>query len=155
MIQLNKQSGAVLVMSLVLLTVLTIIGVASMSSSTLEMKIASNSQQRNIAFQAAQSRIDFLTSIDPANPLDFTIVIPVPPATPPPQYCNTPFCPNGVDWTATAEVRFAGCGKPTGFSLEAGVGVMNRFFNATVVGRSTGSSRSVQAQGFRIPVAGC
>ena len=44
------QKGAVLILALVMLTVLTIIGASSMSRSSLELKIASNAQQHNVAF---------------------------------------------------------------------------------------------------------
>ncbi len=45
------RTGAVLVMALVLLTVMTLIGVASMTGSSMQMRVASNMQQHNIAFQ--------------------------------------------------------------------------------------------------------
>ncbi|MGD2160098.1 MAG: pilus assembly PilX N-terminal domain-containing protein, partial [Gammaproteobacteria bacterium] len=71
--QLDKQQGAVLVMALVMLTVLTLIGVSSMSSSTLELKVAGNTQQHDIAFQAAQSIIDIAASEDPANTNNYQV----------------------------------------------------------------------------------
>jgi len=46
----KRQAGVVLVMSLVMLTVLTLIGVSSMSTASLEMKVAANMQQRNPGF---------------------------------------------------------------------------------------------------------
>ena len=64
---MKNQQGAVLVMALVMLTVLTLIGVSSMSSSTLELKVAGNTQQHDIAFQAAQTVIDIAASEDPMN----------------------------------------------------------------------------------------
>ena len=72
---LNKQQGAVLVMALVMLTVLTLIGVSSMSSSTLELKVAGNTQQHDIAFQAAQSIIDITASTDPLNTNNYQVFI--------------------------------------------------------------------------------
>ena len=65
----KRQVGMVLVMALVMLTVLTLIGVTSMSTATLEMKVAGNMQQRNTAFQAAQSRLAFAGSQDPLREL--------------------------------------------------------------------------------------
>lgn len=49
------QRGTVLIVSLLILLILTIIGVSSMQSSTLEEKMASNSRDRNIGFQSAES----------------------------------------------------------------------------------------------------
>ena len=72
---IKKQQGAVLVMALVMLTVLTLIGVSSMSSSTLELKVAGNTQQHDVAFQAAQSVIDIAASKDPLNTNNYQVFI--------------------------------------------------------------------------------
>lgn len=155
----NQQKGAVLVLALVLLTILTIIGVASMSSSTLEMKVASNTQQKNLAFQGALSRLEFLSSDNAANPVDFKTAIPdeTDSNTWPILTCDsTDGCPNGTDWNATAVINYLGCFKNYGDSLEAGKGVSRRLWNARVTGQNgTGSATSVQAQGLRVTVAGC
>jgi len=52
--QLKKQKGSVLILSLLMLVVLTIIGVSSMSTSSLQEKMAGNFRDREIAFQAAE-----------------------------------------------------------------------------------------------------
>ncbi len=53
----HRQTGAVLVVSLIFLLVLTIVGVAAMQSTTLEEKMAGNVKDRNLAFQNAESAI--------------------------------------------------------------------------------------------------
>ncbi len=53
----KRQSGAVLVVSLILLLVLTLISVSSMQGTTLEEKMAGNSLDRNLAFQATESTV--------------------------------------------------------------------------------------------------
>jgi len=53
----KKQSGVVLVISLVMLLLLTLIGLTGMQTTTLEEKMAGNSKDRNIAFQAAESTL--------------------------------------------------------------------------------------------------
>lgn len=154
----KRQSGVVLIMSLVMLAVLTLIGVASMRSSTLEMKVASNMQQHNIAFQAAQSRLAVAGSADESNPIDYLIALDVKaPASWPVQTCNIEDgCLNGADWVATAEVRYLSCGKGAGNSLEAGKGFSYRIFEIRATGETTtGSARSVQASAVRFPVKGC
>lgn len=50
----NKQRGAVLVVSLLMLLVMTILGVAGMGSTNLEQRMAANNRDRDIAFQAAE-----------------------------------------------------------------------------------------------------
>jgi hypothetical protein len=154
----GKQTGAVLVISLVLLTVLTLIGVASMSSSTLELKISSNAQQHNIAFQAAQSRLAFATADDASNPINFLIAINIDdPSSWPVQDCNpAEGCLDGADWVATAEVSYLDCAKGLGSSMEAGKGFSYRMFEVVAEGyTSTGSARSFQAAAVRYPVKGC
>lgn len=71
----NKQSGAVLAVCLVMLLVLTLIGIASMSNSTLQERMAGGSRDYNMAFQAAETalregeeyiRAQAAASVDPA-----------------------------------------------------------------------------------------
>ncbi len=53
----QKQHGAVLVMALLMLFVLTLIGVSSINTTTLEEKMSGNSRNRQLAFQAAELAI--------------------------------------------------------------------------------------------------
>lgn len=53
----NKQRGVVLIVALVLLLVVTLLGVAVMSGSALDMKMANNSQERQQAFNAAEAAL--------------------------------------------------------------------------------------------------
>lgn len=54
----NRQRGTVLVVALVLLLVLTLLGVTAMNTTTLEERMAFNSQEINRAFQAAETGLD-------------------------------------------------------------------------------------------------
>lgn len=51
------QSGAVLIISLIMLLLLTLIGTTAMQTSSLEEKMAGNMRDRDIAFQAAESAL--------------------------------------------------------------------------------------------------
>ncbi|CAN0574307.1 pilus assembly PilX family protein [Marinobacter goseongensis] len=51
----GSQTGAVLVVSLIVLLVLTLLGVAGMNSSMMQERMAANAQHSNRAFQAAES----------------------------------------------------------------------------------------------------
>lgn len=57
-----RQNGIVLVVGLVFLLVLTILGVTSLRTTTLEQRMAGNMQQRTVAFQDAETRIAMLIS---------------------------------------------------------------------------------------------
>lgn len=154
-----RQAGMVLIMALVMLIVLTLIGVSSMSSSTLEMKVATNMRQHLVAFLGAEARLAFASAEDPANPIDYLIAINVQadPATWPVQTCNlSQGCKNGDGWNATANVTYIGCAKGTGNSLQSGKGFSYRTFEIVAIGGSeVAPSRSVQASGVRYPVKDC
>jgi type IV pilus assembly protein PilX len=51
------QSGAVLIISLIMLLLLTLIGTSSMQSTSLEEKMAGNMRDKSLAFQAAESAL--------------------------------------------------------------------------------------------------
>lgn len=52
---MKKQDGAVLIVGLVMLLLITIIGLAGMKDSILQESMASNLRDRNIAFQVAEA----------------------------------------------------------------------------------------------------
>jgi type IV pilus assembly protein PilX len=54
---LTHQSGAVLIVSLIMLLLLTLIGTTGMQSTTLEEKMAGNMRNKELAFQAAESAL--------------------------------------------------------------------------------------------------
>lgn len=53
----TAQKGSVLIVSLIILLVLTMIGVTAMGTSSLEEKMAGNSRDRELAFQAAEAAL--------------------------------------------------------------------------------------------------
>ncbi|HHJ39307.1 MAG: hypothetical protein AXA67_02245 [Methylothermaceae bacteria B42] len=53
----RAQSGAALVVSLLMLTVLTMLGVSAMQSTILQEKMAGNYRNRNLAFNAAETAL--------------------------------------------------------------------------------------------------
>ena len=147
---MKKQSGAVLVMALVMLAVLTLIGVASMDSSSLELKVASNTQEHDVAFQAAQSIIAFVVSEDPANTIDYHDISDTP------QVITYLGPSTTAAKTDNVVVTHVGCSAGIGDSLEEGKGQKYNFYDAQVTGFNvTGSSNSVQIQGVRYFAAGC
>lgn len=52
-----SQRGAILIVSLLMLLVMTVIGVTAVSTTTLQEKMAGNNRQRQLAFQAASSAL--------------------------------------------------------------------------------------------------
>lgn len=64
----SDQSGAALVVSLIILAVVTILGITSMQGSNTELKMAASMRDRGIAFEAAEAALAILEeqlAIDP------------------------------------------------------------------------------------------
>ena len=53
----QEQQGSVLIVSMLILLVLTLIGVTAMGTSALEEKMAGNSRDQNLAFQASEAAL--------------------------------------------------------------------------------------------------
>ena len=56
-ITMNKNSGSVLVISLLILLVLTIMGVTALNTTVMEERMSANTRQRNLAHQAAETAL--------------------------------------------------------------------------------------------------
>lgn len=56
-IVIKQQAGAVLIVGLVLLLILTVIGLASIRGSDLQERMAGNMRDRNLAFQASEAAL--------------------------------------------------------------------------------------------------
>lgn len=54
---MKKQQGAALIISLIILTAFTVIGVAGMQQSGLELKMISSARDRSVAFEAVETAI--------------------------------------------------------------------------------------------------
>lgn len=56
-LKIREQRGAVLIVGLVLLLILTVIGLASIRGSDMQERMAGNMRDRNVAFQSAESAL--------------------------------------------------------------------------------------------------
>jgi type IV pilus assembly protein PilX len=54
----RRQNGAVLIISLFILLIMTLVGITSMSTTTLEEKMAGNMRDRNIALQSSEAALE-------------------------------------------------------------------------------------------------
>jgi len=62
----TRQRGAVLIVAMILLLVLTLLGVSAMNTSQLEERMAANSQEFNRAFQSAESGLSMAVNSNTA-----------------------------------------------------------------------------------------
>ena len=56
--RINSQKGAALITALVMLVILTMLGLSSIMTNTMNERMAANSQEVNRAFQAAETGLD-------------------------------------------------------------------------------------------------
>ncbi len=54
----TRQSGAVLIVAMIILVILTLLGVTAMNTTSLQERIASNTQEQVHAFQAAETGLN-------------------------------------------------------------------------------------------------
>ena len=146
-----RQHGFVLVMALVLLAVLTLIGVSSMNSASMELRAASNAQQHQIAFNAVQSVIEYAVSSDGAANIDYQISDKTITQT-------VTYAPTALTDVSGLEVSvaYSGCSAGEGSSLEEGKSFNFNHFDILASGANkAGTATSTQAQGIRFPAAAC
>ncbi|VAW53054.1 hypothetical protein MNBD_GAMMA05-1955 [hydrothermal vent metagenome] len=152
----QKQQGFVLVLAIVLLTVLTLIGVSSMNSASIELKAASNAQQHQIAFNTVQSLIEYSISDAVAKTTSGG-------ASPLLDYQTNSATTQTLDYTLDnavdlqASLDYVDCinGAP-GSSLEGGRGFGYNLYSITATGFNTKKTAfSEQVQGVRHVAASC
>jgi type IV pilus assembly protein PilX len=138
----RRQEGAILVIALLFLVLLTIIGISSIAGVTLEEKMAGNLRDQNVAFQAAESalrdaEIDLEANIGGSGPLGshrdpmyisvnfatdctgaFTGGACLHPATPAGTWQTEVVSTSGWSWTSTSKTveygRYTGAAALTG-----------------------------------------
>ncbi len=106
-----RQEGATLIVSLLILIVLTLIGITAMSTSGLEEKMAGNSRDLNLAFQAAEAALkdaeEFIrTGIASTTAFDGSIAGLYPPVTennPPPDYFDSAVWTSARNYSGTID----------------------------------------------------
>ena len=97
------QDGAALITSLIFLTVLTVLGMSSMGTALLESRMAGNSRDRNLAFQAAELGLrDAESFIRDSGRIAGNVMLESQPSAGDGDYaaisCAKGFCYNGPDW---------------------------------------------------------
>jgi type IV pilus assembly protein PilX len=75
--QSKRQKGAVLVIGLIILVVLTLLGIQGMRTNVAQERMASNMRERNVAFQAAESALRVGEATGPFNGLGVPLADPL------------------------------------------------------------------------------
>lgn len=136
---LNQQSGAALIVGLILLLVLTMLGISGMQTSTFELLQANNTQYAQNAFEAAETGIDRAMI-----PVGLNTAIPV-------IVTETAVDEDAVS-TYETQTQFAlTTNVPQGrFSLGSGGGFQAYHFDIDSTGRSARDARADLRQSFYI-----
>lgn len=169
----RNQSGVVLFMSLVMLLIITILGLSSVQTTTLQERMARNARDTNLAFQATEAAIkDAETLVETFNSLvDFGDD----PRVNPSQCYNSPSAADGFyyergyscssNWSSTRLDWSSGTGSIEAATAISNVAIQPKYIvehvktvvadedrlNLDNIGQDTGSGR---AQIFRITVFG-
>jgi len=141
-----REQGAALVTALILLLVMTVLGVSTMSTTTMEMRMAANDQFAENAFQLAETGLD--TDIAELN-----TGAQVAPAATNPGNC-TVFSANQIiaNLDGTFSTRNCYIGEGIAYNSSAGV-VNNYYFQNDSQARAQGASRlasSLQSRGMSV-----
>jgi type IV pilus assembly protein PilX len=133
----SRQTGATLVVGLVLLLVLTILGVSGMNTAKMEITMAANTQYQQDAFQMAEDGIDIVLATR-----NFTTVAP----TIVPWLNNASYDRQSVTtFAATTPV------PDIAFSMGTSAGTVQAFhFDIVSVGRGSRNATSTHNQSFYI-----
>ena len=140
---LRRQGGAALVIGLLLLLILTILAVSGMTTATLELQMAGNTQYKERAFQAAETGIEQALAT-----ATFSTVTPY--STTSPQKVDPD--PKNVD-TYEFEMEFdqeTGTTIVPGGGYSMGTGFQAYHFNVESAGRSERGAEATHQQSVYI-----
>lgn len=138
----RAQQGVALVVGLVLLLVLTVLAVANMSTSMLDLQMASNAQSSTNAFQAAERGVDIAMRTTLPNTTAAVVGVPdtAIPGTPDEYRYDIRFnADNGITEVPSG-----------GFSLGEGVGFKAYHFDTTATGTSTRDAAATNTQSYYV-----
>ncbi len=119
---MNSQQGTVLVLAMLMLLVMTLIGVTTMRTATLEEKMSANSMNTSISLQASESAVEaaLKDTNNLVNALNsgtaITINVSLSDPTGPPGFA-----------TAKAEITYKGSTIAPGFSFGANQGTFSTY----------------------------
>ncbi|MGK0172848.1 MAG: hypothetical protein ACI9W2_004589 [Gammaproteobacteria bacterium] len=137
------QRGSALIVAMVFLIIMTILGLSSMNTSRMELRIANNTQFADLAFQAAESGIDLLLSTDSLKSklnTDETDLVGLKLDYPKLGPKKTPAA------SASASARYVTAGHAPGYSISTPA----LHYQITSTGKAAAGGESQNVQGFFI-----
>lgn len=141
--QLNRQDGAALITALVFLVILTLLAITSISTTTLEEKMAANSQEINRVFQASETGLGLAF----ADNLSFNTANTV---TAPYTQGPTPVGTTGTNMTYSSWFRDPPTEPPRGSGYEVGTAAAYHFNLRGVASNDSGANQNLDQGAFQI-----
>jgi len=143
-----NQRGSALIVSLVFLIILTLLGLSTMNTSRLEIRMAINEQAANQAFQAAESGIQ--ETLADGSVLDTNSQAGVDNTYYYNQDANGPYTDgtNNYNEQVNTNTLFETSGPVPGGGFSLGGKVQAYHFRVLSVGQSVSGSENEQTQGF-------
>jgi len=143
----SQQRGTVLIMSMLMLLIMTLIGITTMNTATLEEKMSANSMNSNISMQASESAVDaalddtanLVTALHSGAPVNVTVNL------------------GNANVTSVAAIQFIGSTIAPGFSFGNNQGTFSTYqFTATGTGTvPAANATTVTVQGvYRVGPGG-
>lgn len=126
----HRQRGAVLIVSLILLVVMTLLGVTAMNTTSLEEKMAANSQITTRAFHTAETGLSMAFNDNAAYDLSGA-------------YAPGSSTVSGTSDTVDLSADFKGWSPPPSGSLYSATSFQAAHFNFTSVGSVGGGTNTV------------
>ncbi len=138
----RRERGAVLIVSLILLVVMTLLGVTSMNSTSLEEKMAANTQETTRAFQTAETGLSMSFNDNAAYDLSSG-------------YDPAATTVSGTSDTVDVASSFKGWSPPPTGSLYSATSFQAAHFNFNSIGSTgpSGSAVSVTLDGGAYQIA--
>jgi len=142
----GEQRGAALITALMMLVILTMLGLSSMNTTTMEERMAANSQEVNRAFQAASTGLEMAfndsASFDTSNTVSSPYV-----------QENDEVGDSGTDYAYTAETEFRSTfqqvtAPPRGSGWDSTYGFYN--FNLSATGTAGGVNTTVNSGAYQV-----
>jgi type IV pilus assembly protein PilX len=133
----NRETGAALIVGLILLLVLTVLGVSGMNTATMELRMAGNTQIQEDAFQMAEDAIDIGIAQRNFTTVGATTVAPL----------GTP----NADRQARITFATTTPVPDLAFSMGTSTGSVQAFhFDIVGVGQGSGGATSTHTQSFYV-----
>jgi type IV pilus assembly protein PilX len=146
------QNGAVLIVSLIILLVMTVLGVAASGSANMELRMAGNNERINSTLQAAESAVEATITdinllgqaLNSTTPVEQSIRL------------DSAYAADSQPVESSAAISYLGQGSVDGFSL--GINQSNfvaHNFEVKGTGSMQGNVKSITSQGvFRVAPSG-